>query len=72
MLSLKSEQVIDVFGKEKELTILLKEKDERIKNGSIIDFSESRYLVNNIVHGRFQRVGLEVTKLEDHNGHKSS
>ncbi|MEI8269795.1 MAG: hypothetical protein WCG45_00335 [bacterium] len=71
-LSLKAEQVIDVFGKKENLTILLKSNDKRIKSGSVINYSESFYKVNQIVQGRFERVGLEVTKLDEYNGNESS
>jgi hypothetical protein len=71
-LSLKSEQVIDVFGQEEKLTILLKKKDERIRNGSVVNYSESFYLVDKVIPGRFERVGLEVTKLEKYDGNSSS
>ena len=67
-LSIKTEEVIDVFGQKNNLTILLKSNDERIKNGSVISYSDSFYKVNQIVQGRFERVGLEVTKLDGYNG----
>ncbi|RTK96119.1 MAG: hypothetical protein EKK64_04775 [Neisseriaceae bacterium] len=63
--------MIDVFGQKENLTILLKSNDDRIKRGSVINYSESFYKVNQIVPGRFERVGLEVTKLDEHNGNKS-